>query len=129
MHRCYPLFSLPSRWSRAVAALAAAVILLLSLSVVSPELHGWLHDSTDDHGSVTCDHGSNAGSHTESDAEGDHHTCAVTLFAQGVVHHAAAAIVQPCEGLLRAVNYRAFEQLALAQPRHLHRPPQAPPAV
>ncbi|HUR56656.1 MAG TPA: hypothetical protein VM029_03030 [Opitutaceae bacterium] len=128
---------MPSRFARMVASLAAAMVMVLSLSTVSPELHAWLHDKAQPQEQThVCPHHAAPGaaghaSHApapDSD-ESDTHQCAVTMFSHGVVHHAAALLTQPCEGILRAVNYRAFERLALAQPRYLHLPPQAPPAV
>lgn len=116
--------------TRAIAVASACMVMLLSLASVSPELHDWLHDShiakTD-----SCPHHHHHGAKGTSDSDQADavHDCAVTLFSHGVVHQAALAVVQPCEGLLRAVNFRAFQQLALAQPRYLHLPPQAPPAV
>jgi hypothetical protein len=118
---------------RALALVSACMVMLLSLAAVSPELHDWLHGwhvgkadacPHHHHPGATAQHGSD-----DSDRSDPAHDCAVTLFSHGVVQHAAFAVAQPCEGILRAVNYRAFEQLALAQPRYLHLPPQAPPAV
>jgi hypothetical protein len=108
--------------------------MLLSLSAVSPQLHAWLHGHVKEHASHTS---TQVGKPTTersapyiSDADdGEAHECAVTMFSHGVVHHAVALSVPPCEGILRAVNFRPFERLALAQPRYLHLPPQAPPAV
>lgn len=110
-----------------MAVLASGLVLLLSFSAVSPGLHAWLHDESADHPRHACTHAA-AGEASDAPAE-ESHACAVTLFAHGVVHHAAALLTQPCEGILRAIDVRAFERLALAQPRYLHRPPQAPPAV
>ena len=122
---------LPSRFWRAVALLSAGVVLLLSMASVSPELHAWLHEATELK-SDACLHHKHAAHtplHEADDSAAPEHECAVTLFSHGVVHHTVALVTPPCEGILRAVNFRAFERLALAQPRYLHRPPQAPPAV
>ncbi len=108
------------------------MVMLLSLASVSPGLHAWLHDRHAPDGAACPHHHHGAKSqHSTHGADQTEpaHECAVTLFSHGVVHHAALAVAQPCEGILRAVNFRAFEQLALAQPRYLHLPPQAPPAV
>jgi hypothetical protein len=113
-----------------MAFLAMGMVMLLSLSAVSPELHEWLHKK--ESAKHTCSHTHTSADSTSHapDSNGDaSHQCAVTLFSHGVVHHAVALHVQPSEGILRAVNLRAFERLALAQPRFLHLPPQAPPAV
>lgn len=124
--------SLPSRFWRAVALFGAGMVLLLGMANVSPDLHAWIHQASQTKPDP-CPHHHHA-SHAPKapDAGGattTGHECAVTLFSHGVVYHAAAFVTQPCEGILRAVDFRAFERLALAQPRYLHRPPQAPPAV
>ena len=120
---------MPSRLWRAVASFAAGLVMLLTLSAVSPEFHAWLHGKEKLEKPHTCAHHTAAhGSSSDSD-EGETHQCAVTMFSRGVMHDAVALLTQPCEGILRAVNQRAFERLALAQPRFLHLPPQAPPAV
>jgi hypothetical protein len=127
---------MPSRLWRAVAALAVGLVMLLTLSAVSPELHTWLHvKETAEKPHACAHHAAHAptghATHVpiSDSGEGDSHECAVTMFSHGVVYHAGALLSQPCEGILRAANLRAFERLALAQPRFLHLPPQAPPAV
>jgi hypothetical protein len=136
MHPSRPSDALPSRLWRGIAGLAAVLVMFMSVSSVSPELHAWLHEGNSPHAGHDCPHhkasheaGTPLSGAADSEGQGRQHECAVTLFARGVVHHAAALVTQPCEGILRAVNYRAFERLALAQPRFLHLPPQAPPAV
>jgi hypothetical protein len=123
--------SLPSRFSRAIASFAAGLVMLLSLSAASPELHAWLHEQehTEQTSAHPCEHASNNAVPASDSDNTDTHQCAVTIFSQGVLSHAVALMTQPCEGILRAVNYGAFEQLALARPPFLHLPPQAPPAV
>jgi hypothetical protein len=120
-----------------VAVLAVALVALLSVSSVSPELHAWLHQSnaTNDH--RVCGHhavpesasSTEHASHPPGPDEGETHVCAVTLFGQGVAFFSGALLARPCEGLLDAGNQRAIERLALAQPSHLRPPPQAPPAI
>jgi hypothetical protein len=107
------------------------MVLLLSLSAVSPELHAMLHERGVAHPKHACTH-----AHAHADAvpekgaqEEETHTCAVTLFARGIVQHAVALLPLPCEAILRAENVRALERMAFAPPRYLHLPPQAPPAV
>jgi hypothetical protein len=142
MRRHHLTAHLPARLWRAVAVFAVGLVLLLTTSSVSPELHAWLHDKTQpqDAGHACAHHHHHSHAHGgethDSDARDfpaapadDDHGCAVTVFAHGIVAQATACFAQPCEGILRAVNHRAFERLALAQPRFLHLPPQAPPAV
>lgn len=117
-----------------MAVLASAMVMLLSMTSVSPELHAWLHQKAQPDTAHVCPHhaahgAASSASHVPDSSDGETHQCAVTMFSHGVVHHMAALLAQPCEGILRAVNFRAFERLALAQPRYLHLPPQAPPAV
>jgi hypothetical protein len=97
-------------------------------------LHDWLHAATKTQEKHVCGnhaaHAAESGAHApDAEDEDESHECAVTMFSHGVVYHAGALLAQPCEGILRAANLRAFERLALAQPRFLHLPPQAPPAV
>jgi len=132
--RVSPPATRPSRLWRALAWVVAGLVMLLSLSAVSPDLHSWIHAEEKAHATQDCPvHGAHAPSGVASQApdseHGDRHECAVTLFSHGVVLHALATVIQPCEGLLRAIHFRAWERLALAQPRFLHLPPQAPPAV
>jgi hypothetical protein len=132
LHR--PFSAMPARLWRALASLTAGLVMLLSLSAVSPELHAWLHAKEKVQKPHACAH--HATQPTADDAshapssnadDGATHECAVTMFSHGIVHQAIALLAQPCEGILRAVNSRAFERLALAQPRYWHLPPQAPP--
>lgn len=125
---------MPSRLWRAVALLGAGLVLLLSLSSASPEIHAWLHEQAQADAAHKCaHHGAAAHNDSSADAPASGHweddSCAVTMFSHGVVAQGAALLVLPCEGILRAVDFRAFERLALAQPRFWHLPPQAPPAV
>jgi hypothetical protein len=135
MSSARPLPTASGLAGRVVAFLAAGLVLLLSTSAVSPVLHAWLHDAAaaaaHSHAHACPHHGKAApiaAQPAPDDAAADHE-CAVTLFAHGVVHAAALPFVAPCEGILRAVDFPAVARLALASPRWLHLPPQAPPAV
>src|SRR5687768_12055923 len=130
--RSGPLPLMPSRPWRAVAPLAIGLVMLLMLSAVSPALHAWLHPKANPHQQTCAHHESHAAaeaSHApDSDRRGEHE-CAVTMFSQGAVVHGAPQLTLPCERVLRGVNLRALERVAWAEPRFLHLPPQAPPAV
>lgn len=123
----------PPHLRRSVAALAAVLVMLLTFSASSPELHAWLHPDGTAEKSHPCRHHADVGGTAQAPttgADGDEaHECAVTMFSHGVMYHLVAGVAQPCEGILREVNFRAFERLALAQPRFLQPPPQAPPAA
>lgn len=77
----------PARIWRAIAVLAAGMVMLLSASSVSPALHEWLHDLGQDHAGHSClHHGTHSTEDETSDVAGrGDHQCAVTLFAQGHV--------------------------------------------
>ena len=65
--------SLPAWAMQGVALGCVALVWLLSLAVVSPEIHAALHGSVEHHGDDE---------HTGQPAASDH-SCAVTLFSQG----------------------------------------------
>src|SRR5687768_9320133 len=114
MHLRRPFHTMPSRLWRAVASLAAGLVMLLGFSAVSPDLHAWLHakekaptplHNCAHHASHTAaglpvDASSpDSGEGNTQDAQ-DSHQCAVTMFSHGVLHHAVALVAQPCEGIL-----------------------------
>ena len=116
---------------QALATLLAGLVILLACSTVSPELHAWLHGTLPAPGKHVCaQHAKqlpSAGDPRLHDVVESEHGCAVTLFARGLVSDGPLPVPAPAAEILRAVNFRAIERLALAQPRFLHLPPQAPP--
>jgi len=120
---------MPSPLWRVMALLSAGMVMILALSSVSPEIHALLHSQAAVNEPQACAHHGHEHSPASGSQEADEHGCAVTMFSHGVVYQVVALFTPPCEGILRAVDFRAFERLALAQPRFLHLPPHAPPAV
>ena len=92
---------------RLVAVLSAALLLLLSVSAVSPALHDHLHDHETDHTSPS-------------------HVCAVALFATGLVLAVATIAVAP-RSTPFALLPTAAPSVCFAAPRHLHPPERGPP--
>ena len=66
-----------SALNRAVSVLLAALVLLLAVASVSPQLHDALHAESE-HAHQCDGHG-----HAPADDEDVEHSCAVTLFEQG----------------------------------------------
>lgn len=96
----------PSRFQRACALLAAGLLLLLTLSAVSPLLHAWLH--------ADADHEPN-------------HQCAVVLFASGVTLAPATALTAP-DLAWREQPPATARVLFLIGTRYLRQPERGPPA-
>ena len=123
-----PLFDARFRLSKVVALLAALTVVLLSMGRVSPLAHAWLHGSlTGEHACDTSRGCSSEGDPVSTPGSGEH-SCAVSLFAQGLLLPSAVDLAPPCAVLLRAPD-RTGEQLALVQPRYWHPPTQAPPTA
>lgn len=102
--------SLPSWPLRFVALGCALLVGLLSFAAVSPEIHAALHGET----AESCRHAPNP-------AEPDH-SCAVTLFSQGIGSGLTVAVV------LSAPEPVITEVIALAdQVVRAARAPQLPP--
>ncbi len=92
---------------RLIAVASAALFLLLGAATVSPALHNHLHGHEADHAAPT-------------------HTCAVVLFATGLVLAAALSVIAPrttTHDLVPAIARSLF----LAAPRHLLPPERGPP--
>jgi len=90
---------------RAVAWLAAAVVVMLAFLALSPETHEDLH----------CD------------AHQPEHVCAITLFAQGVTTPLAAVTL--AVGVWRLLHAASEGRKIFVQaPAFIHLPGRAPPA-
>lgn len=102
-------------------------VLGLACLTASPQLHAWLHDTVEQ--GCSHQHGDNERNTPEAPVGSLEHTCAITLFASGVLpllicepppaptvaHTAAPAIGE--------------ERNAAAHPRYWLIPSHAPPAV
>lgn len=123
MHR--PLDIRPALLTRAVAVLAAGLILSLAVLAASPELHERLHGHTT-LGAAPAQHAT--GHETGGAAADDEDGCIVTLFAQGVVM--AVALLAPAVAflILRAGNFLCVDRVAPQFPFYLRLPAQGPPA-
>lgn len=97
---------------RLLALGAAALVLLLTVLAVSPQLH------TEFHGHDDC-------AAADSQDEG----CVVTLFAAGVTAAPAPlVVVAPPPTHLRA-EFSPHSEIFVSPPRYLHQPERGPPQV
>jgi hypothetical protein len=115
----------PSLTTRVVAALAAALLMVLTVLTASPELHERLHGHPI--GPVAASHAGtqHSGSATQAD---DEDGCVVTLFAQGVVLAFACYVLAAALGALSPVDFAQADRVAPDAPRYLRHPAHAPPA-
>ena len=103
----HPLF-------RFTALLAVLCVLALTVFAASPELHASLHGSPSNH----------------SVPVGDvDHTCAVTLFANGLLTLALFCLLLLIAPLVRGIVVHAVDEIAAAYPRYRLVPAHAPPAA
>jgi hypothetical protein len=105
----HPLF-------RVTALVAALCVLMLTVFAASPELHAGLHTpaAAGDHALPAGDSG---------------HTCAVTLFAQGLTGLLVFCLLMLVRPLAASVVSRAADEIAVARPRYWLVPSHAPPAA
>ena len=104
----HPLF-------RFTALLAVLCVLVLTVLAASPELHARLHAATDTEQSSPV-----------GDAD---HTCAVTLFANGLLALALFCLLLLIAPLVRGSVVHAVDEIAAAYPRFRLVPAHAPPAA
>ena len=91
---------------RSVAWLLAALVLALVVLTVCPAAHEWLH----------------------GDADQADHSCAITLFAQGVTTAMATLAVAPVIWLLLLVAV-VRRSVFIQEPEFVHLPGRAPPTA
>jgi len=115
-----------SMFTRIVASLAAALVLVLAILAASPELHESLHGLAPVAAGTAHHGGTPSGAGRPID---DEDGCAVTLFAQGLV--LALAILAPAFAgrAQRLPGFALRAWIGPAAPRYLRLPSQAPPAV
>jgi hypothetical protein len=114
---------LPSPAARAVASLAAALVLVLTVLAASPELHESLHGRGPCGAGAAHHEGVPPGGQAADDEDG----CVVTLFAQGLVLALALAVPRPAGPAPRPANLDPGDRMVPASPRYLRLPSQAPP--
>jgi hypothetical protein len=110
---------IPSTFSRAVASLAVALVLVLTILAASPDLHERLHGNGP--GAPGTAH------HDGGQAANDEDGCVVTLFAQGIVLALALHVLAQAGRTLRRPAFGPGDQVIPAAPRYLRLPAQAPP--
>ena len=106
--------------TRTVAALAAALVVVLSVLAASPELHERLHGQGPAHPAASHPSG---GAQATEDEDG----CVVTLFAQGLVLPLALLLLAVCAWTLGLGGFDLVDRVVPAAPRYLRLPTQAPP--
>jgi hypothetical protein len=101
---------------RAIALMAASCVLLLAVFAASPTLHAGLHAKP-------------AGVEKAGvpAAEADH-TCAVTLFAQGVVPLLVFCLLVLARPAIAGLKLYVGDDLVVGQPHYRLVPSHAPPA-
>jgi hypothetical protein len=98
----------------------AALVLLLTVLSVSPQLHADLHACGHDHGHSH---------HHEvpvSDSDSDH-GCVVTLFGHGITAGSAPVSLAAPPIAFAAPNFSRPAELVFSSPRYLHLPGRGPP--
>jgi hypothetical protein len=118
-----PLDTRPTLLARAVAALAAGLLMALTVLAASPELHERLHG----HGVATAAH-QGAGHPRGQAAADDEDGCIVTLFSQGAVLPVALLALVAASLALRSHDLASLDRIAPESPRYLRLPAQGPPA-
>lgn len=113
-------------WARVLAVACVLLVVLLGAAAQNPWLHDGLHHLTQE---AACDdayqHDADSPAATEKP---DAHDCAVTLFAQGLLHVAAQAAVTLPADQLKILPVVPRDRLQPDSTRHLLPWSQAPPA-
>ena len=124
MHR--PMDPRPAPIARAVAALAAVLLMALTILAASPELHERLHGHAL---AATAAAHQGSGHSANGAAADDEDGCIVTLFSQGVVLPVALLALVVASLAPHARNFPLFERIAPESPRYLQLPAQGPPSL
>ena len=94
-----------SRWQAWLATGCAALVLALAILAADPAAHRWIH----------------------ADSDHEDHTCAVVLFAHGLMSALAEVVLTLVAWRLFSVLSRHGELLCLAAPSYLLLPACGPP--
>jgi hypothetical protein len=105
----HPLF-------RITALVAALCVFALTIFAASPELHAGLHVPS-------------AGSDHAMPADEAAHTCAVTLFAQGITGLLVFCLLMLGRPPVVTLVFRATDEIAVTRPRYWLVPSHAPPTA
>lgn len=120
------------------AILSVALVVLLNVLAVSPELHAWIHGhhfliggsriDGDDH--LTSPTPGDSGHHSRPcHPEGADHECAVTIFASGVILSVFFVRLMLARRFAYSIIGRDAGRLIVARPHYWHVPSHAPPLV
>jgi hypothetical protein len=112
----------PSPLTRAVAALATALVLALTVFAASPALHQWLHGHEPGHPRAAPDAPARP-----SPPDDDDDGCVVTLFAQGLVLSLCVFALLFSGRIPRQLDRDVPERVIPAEPHFRLLPTQAPP--
>lgn len=103
---------------RLTAVLGVALVLLLNVLAVSPQLHAWIHSEN------------NPGHLAPSlPATDDDSLCPVTLFANGVDFLLMYCLLVLARPLVRSIKATAGDWSITTHLRYWHAPSHAPPVV
>src|ERR1039458_4101018 len=114
MHR--PMENGPTLLTRAVAALAAGLLLALAVLAASPDLHERLHGRAPSAVAAAQQGADHGGGRAAADDEDD---CIVTLFSQGVVLAVELLALAAVAQALLAPEFPILDRVSLESPRYL----------
>ena len=115
----------PAAFTRALAALLAALIFALGLFSASPDAHAWLHAHAAAHAHEAGD------PHTHDDptaVASDDTGCAILLYAQGLLVATPLSLPSTPQTHEAARSFFASEQPLPVAASHQHPPGCGPPA-
>jgi hypothetical protein len=107
---------------RTLAVGAAALVLLLTVLAVSPQLHADLHAADPSH----AHHHGPDHSHSHDPAPSDE-GCVVTLFGAGVTAAPAPLVVLAPTVRPTLAAFAPRAEIFVSSPRYLHQPERGPP--
>jgi hypothetical protein len=115
----------PTPLARAVAAIAAGLVVILGILSASPELHERLHGHP--LGGIASAAPAAPAHGTHPQAGDDEDGCVVTLFSQGLILPLALAVVALAGVILPRATFARADREIPGSPRYLRLPAQAPP--
>jgi hypothetical protein len=109
---------------QATALFSAILVLALTVLAASPDLHQRLHGHAASPANAASRSATRTGQQTDDDGDGG---CVVTLFAQGIVLTIAVLALEFTGQVARVFGGGMDDRIAVAAPRFLLLPSQAPP--